>query len=115
MSDSMDLTRDELIEHVEELQARCEQLIRILRHLLPDRSEMFFICGEAGQQDEDGLPEAIQVCPTYGADWSALYRREGPQSGRVAVEQNGDGSLTPDASPSPSGGNRTTGSGGEEP
>ena len=32
----------------------------------------FFICGEAGEKDDVGLPEHILVCPTYGADGVAI-------------------------------------------
>ncbi|WP_167767193.1 hypothetical protein [Jannaschia formosa] len=104
MADPNDLTRDELIARTVELQARCDQLIRILRHLLPERSGLFFICGEGGEQDEHGLPEAVEICPTYGADWSVLYRREGPRSERVPFEAVDAGSLEFDVPPSEGGG-----------
>jgi hypothetical protein len=33
-----------------------------------------FIVGRGGEE-RDGLPEQLHVCPTYGAEWSAVYQR----------------------------------------
>jgi hypothetical protein len=95
MTDPANLTRDELIARNEELQARCDQLVRILGHLLPDRSGTFFICGKGGTSDEHGLPKAIQVCPRYGVDWSVFYQRVESRAERVAVEVQADGAALP--------------------
>lgn len=35
----------------------------------------YFICGEGGEKDINGLPERISVCPAYGADHSEIYVR----------------------------------------
>ena len=37
----------------------------------------FFVCGVAGEKDEQGLPEFIIVAPTYGVDLenTKLYKR----------------------------------------
>jgi hypothetical protein len=34
-----------------------------------------FICGTAGKVDSDGMNEFILVCPMYGADGFALYKK----------------------------------------
>jgi len=34
-----------------------------------------FICGVAGIVDADGLNEYILVCPMYGADGFAMYKK----------------------------------------
>ena len=34
-----------------------------------------FICGTAGNTDKDNMPEYVLVCPTYGADGFALYKK----------------------------------------
>lgn len=36
----------------------------------------YFICGEGGKKDRDGLPEYIFVCPEYGADGFAIYEKK---------------------------------------
>ena len=45
---------------------------RIYAEQLPDT---WFVCGESGNKDQNGLPERIQVCPAYGVDWSQIYER----------------------------------------
>jgi len=40
-----------------------------------------FICGNAGPVDEaDNMPTHILVCPAYGADGFALYKKIKPYS-----------------------------------
>jgi len=34
-----------------------------------------FICGNIGEIDDDGLPSAILVCPAYGSDDVAIYKK----------------------------------------
>jgi len=34
-----------------------------------------FICGTAGDVGEDGMAEYILVCPAYGADGFAMYKK----------------------------------------
>jgi hypothetical protein len=34
-----------------------------------------FICGTAGQVGDDGMAEYILVCPMYGADGFAMYKK----------------------------------------
>lgn len=36
---------------------------------------IYFICGETGEKDSNGLPENILVCPAYGVDWFQVYTR----------------------------------------
>jgi len=40
-----------------------------------DKSGAMFICGVGGDVGEDGLPDTVFVCPSYGADHSAAFRR----------------------------------------
>jgi hypothetical protein len=53
-----------------------EKLKKVWFHTQPDKSGSFFICGEAGDSDEYGLPEFILVCPRMGANITAVYKRE---------------------------------------
>ena len=34
-----------------------------------------FICGTAGEVGSDGMAEYVLVCPAYGADGFALYKK----------------------------------------
>lgn len=99
MANHAELTRDELIVRNEALQAQCDQLIYILRHVIPEQSGAFFVSSAGGERDENNLPEAIWVCPAFGANFSVLYRREGPRSERVAFEAKDAASLKFDVPP----------------
>ena len=47
----------------------------ILSKLLPDRTGDYFITGEAGEKDRNGMPEDLIVCAAYGSDAIYRYRR----------------------------------------
>ena len=49
---------------------------QILCKAFPEKSGHFFICGEAGEKDDMGLPEKIMVCPAYGLDGFASYKKD---------------------------------------
>jgi hypothetical protein len=53
-----------------------EKLKKIIRHLVPEKSGYFFICGEMGSKDEFNMPDTILVCPGYGADGWYRYKRD---------------------------------------
>lgn len=65
MSDSLPPAVTELIE----------RQTRILRALLPEYSGHYFICGEGGDKDANGLPDRIMVCAAYGSDAHSIYER----------------------------------------
>lgn len=49
---------------------------KIVIHLLAEKlSNTFFICGEGGKTDNNGLPERIFVTPAYGVDWFQVYNK----------------------------------------
>lgn len=52
------------------------KLKKIWVHSLPEQSGLYFICGEAGELDESGLPDAILVCPSYGVNVTAVYEKK---------------------------------------
>lgn len=52
-----------------------QKLKKIWIHSSPEKSGAYFICGEGGEKDEMGLPEFISVCPTYGLDGFAYYKK----------------------------------------
>jgi hypothetical protein len=39
-----------------------------------------FICGNTGEIDTDNMPMHILVCPAYGSDGFALYKKIKPYS-----------------------------------
>ena len=38
---------------------------------------IYFICGEGGSKDVNGMPEKIMVCPSYGVDFFYEYQYTG--------------------------------------
>jgi hypothetical protein len=52
-----------------------QKLKTIVLHSEPERSGVYFICGEGGERDSMGLPEKINVCPAYGLDGMAQYTK----------------------------------------
>jgi hypothetical protein len=67
-----------MVEITEKEYALFRKLTKIMLHANAEKYEgVFFICGEAGEKDEMGLPEAIYVCPAYGADGFAVYKKHG--------------------------------------
>jgi len=51
-----------------------QKLLKIWKHSSPEKTGAYFICGEAGEKDDLGLPEYIHVCPSYGLDGIASYK-----------------------------------------
>ena len=53
---------------------RCYSLVK--HTALAEKMEgIYFICGEGGEKDKNGLPDRIYICPTYGADWFQVYEK----------------------------------------
>jgi len=70
--------RRNFLAEIKELQDKYDKLLYIIKHSMPERYEgTFFICGEGGKHDENGLPEQILVCPAYGVDidLTTVYER----------------------------------------
>lgn len=65
----------------EEMEKRYELYRRIVQHILAEKTGHYFICGESGDKDDNGLPERIVVCPTYGSDLVQMYAKLGKTSG----------------------------------
>ena len=53
------------------------KLKSLIKHdILADKlGNIYFICGELGQKDSNGLPNSILVCPAYGCDWFQVYEK----------------------------------------
>lgn len=56
---------------------RLRRLDSIIKHnvLAEKLGDIFFICGETGSKDDNGLPENILICPAYGVDWFQVYTK----------------------------------------
>jgi hypothetical protein len=68
-------------DRIKELEAENEKLKGILRKVFPEKSGDIFICGIGGETDSVGLPETIYICPAYGLDGFASYKKAGEYSG----------------------------------
>ena len=64
-----------MVEITEKEYELFQKLKKIWIHSSPEKSGAYFICGEGGEKDEMGLPEFISVCPTYGLDGFAYYKK----------------------------------------
>lgn len=53
------------------------RLKEIIKHevLAEKLGNIYFICGESGLKDDNGLPDQIHICPSYGVDWFQIYER----------------------------------------
>lgn len=70
------------LTEIERLKKKCDKQAMILRSLFPDKfPDSYFICGEAGEKDQNGLPAKIMVVPAYGVDWSMIYERTDKATG----------------------------------
>lgn len=56
---------------------RIEMMNKFLRHnaFAEKHFGVYFICGQAGEMDQNGMPEQIHVCPAYGSDVTYRYKR----------------------------------------
>lgn len=66
-----------MTNEIEKLRADNAKLREILRHMFPEKSNDFFICGHIGERDSLGLPDKVLICPTYGLDGFAIYQKVG--------------------------------------
>jgi len=71
MPDMMDYYEEVLL-----LRKKVEKYETILKHAMAEKSGVFFISGEAGEIDNNGLPDTVFICPAMGLDWSVAYRKD---------------------------------------
>jgi hypothetical protein len=70
-----DLIREQKAE-IERLREKCDKQAMVIRRIYAEQlPDTWFVCGEIGEKDRNGLPKYIEVCPAYGVDWSQLYER----------------------------------------
>ena len=61
------------MDELEQLRKENARLVEELKRLYG--VERPFICGTAGTVGTDGMAEYILVCPMYGADGFAMYKK----------------------------------------
>lgn len=69
------------------------KLKKIWVHSVPEKSGLYFICGEGGERDKMGLPETILVCSSYGLDDFAAYKKATDYSAGQPWLRTYDGKL----------------------
>lgn len=65
------------IEAYEGELAMLRKCFKMVKHtgLAEKMGDIYFICGEGGEKDKNGLPDRIYVCPAYGVDWFQVYEK----------------------------------------
>lgn len=53
----------------------CKQQVIIRRIFAEQLPDTWFVSGEHGAKDGNGLPQYIDVCPAYGVGWSQVYEK----------------------------------------
>lgn len=53
------------------------KLKSLIKHdILADKlGNIYFIAGQSGNLDDNGLPDKIHICPAYGVDWIHIYQK----------------------------------------
>jgi hypothetical protein len=82
------MTNEELIEKlrdrnsctdadIDEVSRRLEVMNKFLRHnvFAEKHPGVYFICGEGGEKDGNGMPDHVHICPAYGSDVVYIYMR----------------------------------------
>lgn len=65
-----------LREELETYKNGYEAAMRIIKSTYAEKfGDIYFICGESGNKDQNSLPERIHICPAYGVDWFQIYER----------------------------------------
>lgn len=76
------LPLDEAANEIERLREKCDRQAMILRRLTPENfPNTCFICGEAGERDQNSMPKKILVAPAYGVDFAYEYEYNGRVTG----------------------------------
>jgi hypothetical protein len=67
---------------IERLREKCDRQAMILRRLNAEKHpDTYFISGESGDKDQNGMPKRIWVVPAYGLDWHMVYERTEIENG----------------------------------
>jgi hypothetical protein len=48
----------------------------VIRRSYPENfPNTWFVAGQNGEKDQNGLPQYVWVCPAFGVDWVQVYER----------------------------------------
>ena len=53
----------------------CKQQVILRRVFAEQLPDTWFVAGEHGEKDTNGLPKYIEVCPAYGVGWTQVYEK----------------------------------------
>ena len=68
---------DAMAKELQRLIEKCDKQAMALQHIIPEKFPgVYFIHGESGEKDVNGLPENIYIVPTYGSDYVATYTKK---------------------------------------
>jgi hypothetical protein len=68
---------EDLKKELEELRAYKEKTTPFLRAVLAEKIGFIpFICGMAGEKDQNNMQDTVFICPAYGSDVVYVYRKE---------------------------------------
>lgn len=72
----------ELEAELDKYKSGYEASMRIVRSVFPEKfPDNYFICGEGGEKDDNGMPDKLMVCPAYGTDFFYVYEYKGETAG----------------------------------
>lgn len=61
---------------LERLIVKCDKQAVVIRTIYAEQlPNQWFVAGELGEKDSNGLPQYIEVCPAYGVGWTQLYEK----------------------------------------
>ncbi len=86
LEDCYSFNRDPAIERaineIKRLREKCNKQAMVFQRLIPDKFPgVYFIHGEIGEKDENGMPKKLLVVPAYGVDFSYVYEYTGKTTG----------------------------------
>lgn len=67
--------RRKYLNHIEILQEENAFLKKVFKHIFPEKTEAYYLCGEQGEKNQIGLPEYVIICPAFGKQELARYQR----------------------------------------
>lgn len=68
---------DAMAKELQRLIKKCDEQAMVLQHTIPEKFPgVYFITGESGEKDVNGLPENIYIVPTYGSDYVVTYTKK---------------------------------------
>ena len=76
--DLEEMTREQLLGQIIRLRKAIDiyqQERERFKHAYPEFTGDFFISGKLGNVDTNGLPDKIEVCPSYGCAWVQIYEK----------------------------------------